>query len=239
MSEFDSYAEDYERILASVTEVSGFDCAYFDEYKIKEVYKFMGSHTAAEKEITFLNFGCGIGKSEKFIRKYFQNAHVYSIDTSKRSIEIARESNREMENVLFEVFNGDKIPFENKFDIIFLANVLHHISRDEHLAILKNLRQALSEDGYLFIFEHNPLNPLTSKIVRSCELDRNAVMVSPVYAYKLLRKSGFEWQRIRFKLFFPKALSFLIPLEKYLSKIPFGAQYYLISGKRKSVVKGN
>jgi SAM-dependent methyltransferase len=234
MSEFDSYAEDYEDILAPVTKMSGFDHAYFYEYKIKEVYSFVGSRTAAEKEISFLNFGCGIGKSEKFIRKYFPKAHIYSIDTSKRSIEIAKERNREMENVFFEFFDGYEVPFQNKFDVIFLANVLHHISRDEHLRVLKNLRRALSEEGHLFVFEHNPLNPLTSKIVRSCELDKNAILLSPVYTYTLLGRGGFEWRRIRFKVFFPKVLAFLIPLEKYLTKIPLGGQYCLISKKRRA-----
>ncbi len=231
MTEFDTYAEEYERILAPISKVSGFDHAYFHEYKIKEVHDFVGSHTAAEKEITFLNFGCGIGKSEKFIRKYFKHAHIYSIDPSKRSIEIAKEHNRKLVNVVFRTFDGYRIPFENKFDIIFIANVLHHVSRADHLQLLENLYRKLDDQGHLFVFEHNPFNPITLKIVRSCTLDEKAVLLSPLYLNRILATIGFTWRKIRFRLFFPKRLSFLVFLEYYLGKVPLGAQYYVVAKK--------
>src|SRR3990167_4302798 len=43
---------------------------------------------------------------------------------------------------------------------------------------------------------------------------------------RMLTKAGFTQQEIRFTIFFPQFLSFLIPHEKYLSKLPLGAHYY-------------
>lgn len=231
MSEFDKFARDYESILSESISASGFSPSYFDEYKIREVYRFMKSQGLENKQIKFLNFGCGTGRSEKFIRKYFRKSIIFSIDVSEKSIEIAMENNRELDNAVFKPFDGYQIPFEDKFDIIFAANVFHHIAHEEHPAVLKRIYQNLNENGFLFIFEHNPLNPLTVRIVRACEFDRDAKLLSPFYTNRILSQNGFGWRRLRFMLFFPKYLKFLLPLEKYLGKIPFGAQYYFAAKK--------
>lgn len=231
MSEFDKFARDYESILSESISAYGFSPSYFDEYKIREAYKFVKSEGLENKQIKFLNFGCGTGRSEKFIRKYFKKSIIFSIDVSEKSIEIARENNRELDNMVFKSFDGYQIPFEDRFDIIFAANVFHHIAHEEHPVVLKRIYQNLNENGFLFIFEHNPLNPVTVRIVKSCELDRDAKLLSPFYTNRILSQNGFGWRRLRFMLFFPKYLKFLLPLEKYMGKIPFGAQYYFAAKK--------
>jgi len=229
MSEFDEFAEEYEQILSEISTRSGFDIPYFHEYKIKEIYNFVKSKRWLDKPIDFLNFGCGIGQSEKFIRKYFRYSNIYSVDISEKSIEIAKQRNKEIGNIHFKTFDGYGIPFENRFDIIFVANVFHHIPPEKHMAILENFCQKLKDRGYLFIFEHNPFNPMTVRIVKSCKLDQDANLLNPIYTNKILAKSGFKWRRIGFKIFFPKSLWFLIPLEKYLTKLPLGGQYYFVA----------
>ena len=37
----------------------------------------------------------------------------------------------------------------------------------------------LKNDGQLIIFEHNPLNPITRKIVKECEYDEDAILLTP------------------------------------------------------------
>lgn len=235
MSEFDKFARDYESILSESISAYGFSPSYFDEYKIREVCRFVKSEGLKNKQIKFLNFGCGTGRSEKLIRKYFKKSIIFSIDVSEKSIEIARENNRELDNVVFKSFDGYQIPFEDRFDIIFAANVFHHITHEEHPVVLKRIYQNLNENGFLFIFEHNPFNPITLKIVRSCEFDKDAKLLNPFYTNRILSQSGFEWRRIRFIHFFPKIFWFLFPVEKYLRKIPFGAQYYFVAKKGRTL----
>ena len=231
MTEFDKFSEDYEKVLSECISLSGFSPSYFDEYKIKEVYDFAKSKGIENKEIKILNFGCGIGKSERFIKKYFTNAMIYSVDVSSKSVEAAEERNSGLDNVTFKVFDGDRIPFEYEFDIILVANVFHHILPERHLNVLRHIREKLTKDGYLFIFEHNPLNPFTVKTVRKCGFDIGAILLNPVYTGKILSESGFKWRKIRFIIFFPRFLRFLLPLERYLRKVPLGAQYYFIVEK--------
>ena len=115
--------------------------------------------------------------------------------------------------------------------MILVANVLHHVPRAEHVAMLRVLRAALTPAGQLFLFEHNPWNPVTVRAVETCAFDQDAVLLSPTYAGKILAAAGFSRRRLRFTLFFPKALSRLAPLEKFLRKCPLGAQYYFIADR--------
>jgi hypothetical protein len=133
--------------------------------------------------------------------------------------------------VTFAAFDGYLIPFEIEFDVVLAANVFHHIPPAQHMTVLKTIFQKTAEHGYLFIFEHNPFNPLTRKVVNSCPLDKNAILLDPFYTNRILRKSGFLWRAARFIHFFPKFLSFLTPLEKLLRKVPLGAQYYFVASK--------
>ncbi len=231
MAEFDKYAGSYEELHAANIRLSGFGPAYFDEYKIREIFDFLRAQGREKERLNFLNFGCGIGKSEAFIRKYLPEAAIFSIDVSRESIEAAKDRNKGLSNVVFEVFDGIKQPFDIDFDVIFAANVFHHIPFERHVEVLKNIYERLEARGEFFLFEHNPLNPLTLRAVHSCEFDRDARLLSPLYAGRILSESGFGRKTLRFAVFFPKFLSIFIPLERYLRRIPFGAQYYYIAGK--------
>ena len=230
MAEFDKYSRNYEALHSENIKISGFGPSYFDESKVREVYDFFKSLGREEENLKFLNYGCGIGKSEEFIRRYFHNSEIYSIDVSRESVNTAIERNRGMEKAVFEVIEGDRIPFELKFDVIFAANVFHHIVFEKHLPILQEIRGKMADTGFLFLFEHNPLNPLTLRTVKTCEFDKDARLLTPFYAGRILSQSGFAWKKLRFTIFFPNFLSFLIPFEKKLRSCPLGAQYYYIAG---------
>lgn len=230
-SEFDSFAENYDDILNRRIMFSGYDSSFFDERKIKEIYVFLKQQRLSEKPLRFLNFGCGIGKSEKYIKHYFPQAAIFSVDTSPQSIEIAKTNNRESNNITFSVFDGYQVPFETAFDVVLIANVFHHIERAEHITVLKHLYNKMADRGRLFLFEHNPFNPLTRRVVNLCEFDKDAVLLNPFYSGKILEAAGFLRREIRFIHFFPKFIAFLTPWEKLLRKFPLGAQYYLIAAK--------
>ncbi len=231
MAQFDKFADSYDDLHAESIKASGYGPSYFDEMKIREVFRSLKSEGKEAREMKFLNFGCGIGKSEKYIRRYLPSSLIYSVDVSEESVKAARERNRDLEDIRFETFDGYNVPFEVEFDVIFIANVLHHVPFERHLALLRNLCGKLRKNGTLFLFEHNPLNPLTVRAVNACEFDKDAHLLSPFYTRSLLSRSGFLRKRVRFIVFFPKFLSFLLPCEKYLRKVPLGAQYYFIAEK--------
>jgi SAM-dependent methyltransferase len=185
----------------------------------------------AGESVKFLNFGCGIGNSEAHIREYLPRSVIYSVDTSPKSVEYARERHRGLQNIHFSILGGGGLPFDLPFDVIFVANVLHHVPRSRHVGTLRMLNRALSPSGRLFLFEHNPLNPITVRAIKACPFDKGVTLLSPLYARRILSQAGFNRRTLRFTLFFPRALGFLSRAEKYLRKVPLGAQYYFVAGK--------
>jgi SAM-dependent methyltransferase len=230
--EFDDYAADYSAILDKSLALSGYDPGYFDEYKVREMRSVISKRRKLAGSLKILNFGCGIGKSEPFIAQYFPASSIFSTDVSSESIRIARERNRALANVTFAVSDGSTIPFEGSCDLIFCAGVFHHIPQEQRQSILANLREKLSPGGILFIFEHNPWNPLTRRIVASCPLDVNAHLVSAPDMVQILRLAGFNNILRRFIIFFPRLLRFLNPLERLLGACPLGAQYYIMASRQ-------
>jgi SAM-dependent methyltransferase len=226
-AEFDRFAGDYEMLLSDSIKASGYEPSYFDEQKIREVFRRVGDEFSGA--FNFLNFGCGVGKSEKFIRQYFPACKLHGADVSAESLKIATARNKEFADIFYHHFEQvERFDPGVKFDIIFVANVFHHIPEDLHLITLQQLRKLLSGRGKLFIFEHNPLNPLTRHAFNTCEFDHGCKMIPAGKLKKLIRAAGFEKVDLNFTLFFPAKLKFLTPLEKYMTLLPIGAQYYTI-----------
>lgn len=228
MALFDKFAKNYDEGHTKAVQLSGFEPSYFHEYKCREISDYLKSKGMLNHKIKLLNYGCGTGNSEKYIKKYLPNASVYSIDVSEESVDVARIANQDLSEVTFAPFDGSTIPFDIEFDVIFIANVFHHIRHEKHVEILKTLCGKLKKDGLLFIFELNPFNPLTMwvAIQNDYKFDKDAKLLNPFYTKRILTKAGFTQQEIRFTIFFPQFVSFLIPYEKYLRKLPLGAHYY-------------
>lgn len=233
MTVFDQYAENYDEGHTKAVAMSGFTPDYFHEYKLKEMVEYLKKEGLADKKLKLLDFGCGIGRSVKYIKKYLPNVSIYGIDVSEGEIKVAKRINKNVKNVKFSAFDGEHIPFDEKFDIIFIANVFHHIRRDKHDRVIKNIYKKLAKDGYLFIFELNPINPLTMLVAikNDYRFDKDANLLNPYYAKKMLQKAGFIKNNVRFTIFIPRFISFLLPVEKYLYKVPVGAHYYYIAKK--------
>jgi len=228
--EFDDFAQSYQDVMRESAKGLGYD-AYFDEYKIKEIARFLQGEGRCGDGFRFLNFGCGIGKSEPFIRSYFPKASICSVDLSRETVIAATQNNKTLSDVEFRAFDGVNIPFEGGFDVVLIANVLHHVPFDQHEAVAKSIYGKLNKNGLLFVFEHNPYNPITRKVVNACAFDKNAVLLKPGYCGRMLGRAGFAWKSLRFTLFFPNLLGIFRPLEKFLSSIPIGAQYYFVCRK--------
>jgi SAM-dependent methyltransferase len=228
-SDFDRFADDYETLHRKNVKLSGFSPEYFDEHKIRTIRRLAGKD--AERDFTkqplsFLNYGCGIGKSERYITRYFPRARVLGADISGRSLDAARNRNCDLPDVSYlQITTTAGLAGRGPFDIILVANVFHHIPLPEHVAALIPLAQSLAPAGQLYIFEHNPVNPLTAHAFSICPFDKDCAMVPPAVIIKNLHAAGFAGITLNYVLFFPKILQALEPLERFLWWLPLGAQY--------------
>lgn len=230
-AEFDKFADEYRSLHAANIAISGEGPDYFAEYKIRdmaaEYFAHCGSATDAP---AVLDLGAGIGTSVPFVRKYLPRARLTCLDVSTKSLEVGQ--GRFPGQARFLHFDGARIPFPDaSFDIVFAACVFHHIDHAEHVALLTELRRVLVPNGIAFVFEHNPYNPLTVHVVNTCPFDANARLIPAAAMRKRIGAAGFSQARIRYRIFFPRVLRALRPLERWMTWVPLGAQYYALALK--------
>jgi ubiquinone/menaquinone biosynthesis C-methylase UbiE len=229
--EFDKFANEYYAMHAAGISMSGEGPEYFAEYKIRDIAREYEQHfPIVDSPVKILDFGAGIGGSIPYVRKHFASAQLTCLDLSRRSLEIAEKRFPSLAEYVH--FDGSSIPFPSEhFDIAYAMCVFHHIDHAEHISLLKELRRVIRPGGSLFIFEHNPYNPLTVRVVNNCPFDENARLIRGADMQRRLMAAGFASAKIRYRIFFPNILRALRSLEMVLTWLPFGGQYYVLSRK--------
>ena len=225
-SEFDKFAHEYAELHRANIAASGEGPEFFAEYKIRDLKELWAAPGRGAMPARILDFGAGIGGSIGHIRSHFPGARLTCVDVSVASLRIAAQ--RFPGAAEFVAFDGDRLPFaDGSFDCAFSACVFHHIEPGLHVGLLSELRRVLRPGGLVMIYEHNPLNPLTVRAVRTCPFDENAILMRAATLRDRLVRAGFAGATARYRLFFPRALRLLRPLEQRMKWLPLGAQYYV------------
>jgi ubiquinone/menaquinone biosynthesis C-methylase UbiE len=220
-AEFDKFADEYRTLQSASIAASGEPPEYFWEYKVRDLAGFRKQY---DKPVRLLDFGSGIGTSIPYFDSYFPGSQVISMDVSLRSLVIGSERFRNLAD--FVQFDGSRMPFRDEtFDIVFAACVFHHIPESEHVHLLRELRRILVPAGLLAVFEHNPWNPLTRSAVDACPFDENAQLIPGWKMRRRVALAGFQRTELQYRIFFPRFLARLRPLESYLMWLPLGGQY--------------
>lgn len=217
--DFDEYTDNYNALLKEGTGFFTSSDEYFAKYKVEIVHKKLQGRIVN----SILEYGCGIGRNIPYLQQLFPNAVVKGSDISPASIEIAK---RDMPTVEFFLEKED-LRLEEKFELIFVAGVFHHIPISQRLSVAKELKNRLTPNGMLFVFEHNPYNPVTRRIVNNCPYDEDAVLLKPTELRNTLSNAGLTMKQQGYCLFIPPKLSQLAWLETKLEWLPLGGQYWV------------
>lgn len=223
--DFDKHAESYEKQLTEDLKFFGEESKYFADYKVRIVKECLKN-----KPLNILEYGCGIGMNLQFLVHYFPQSEIHGCDISAKSIEVASKNNSSVNFFLLEDIEIEKN--KDKYEIIFISNVFHHIEPPLRKKAISNINLMLKPDGKVFFFEHNPFNPVTRHIVNTCVWDTDAILLKPEESLGLFREGGFNIIRKHYTLYFPAFLKFLRPLEKGLFFLPLGGQYYIWAEKK-------
>ena len=216
---FDDFSTNYEdKILKSFGNIDS-NVSYYHSGKAK----------IAKRELAFdpnkiLDFGCGIGSMLKFLKENFKNSEFYAFDESLKSLEHIKLNYPDV-NCLYDLNTIEK------FDLIILSNVIHHVKSSERNNFFKKIYNLLDDNGKLLIFEHNPYNPITLRVVANCEFDIDAELIKKKNLIKLCNENNFQLQKSGYIHFFPSKLKFFFNLERYLKWFFLGAQYFCIFRK--------
>ncbi len=220
--DFDAYVDKYNELLRQGTDFFTDDESYFARYKVE-----IARNLVATPPTRVLEYGCGIGRNIPFLREAFPTAEVVGSDVSAKSLDAARAANP---GVHFWT-EGERKGEQLGFDLIFIAGVFHHIPPTERDTVAAIVAQRLNPGGVVVVFEHNPYNPITRKIVSACPYDEGVVLLRAGELRTLLAATGLDLRGQGYTLFFPPKLKALVPFEPMLSWLPLGGQYWVCASR--------
>ena len=223
---FDSYSKNYNELVNDAIRQTGYDADNLVAAKLHKIRSLFPS--LSEKPFRMLDFGCGVGNLFGQVADFFPTASYTGVDPSKDSIEKARSRFQGKGN--FQEHDSQKWSAV-KYDLIFSAGVFHHIPHIEHAGLIDKLSSLLTQGGRLVIWEHNPLNPVTQKIVKDCVFDEDAILIPSRNLKNQFTRVSLSNVQVIYTTFFPKFLSMLNFMDPYLGWLPLGGQY-LVTGQK-------
>lgn len=224
---FGNYIDSYEKEIQSSIGFVGQGHDFFVKVKADLIVDIAAANFEQSCDINILDIGCGIGLIDHHLAPFFKNIHGVDIEDSV--VEKARTFNP---GVRYFHYDGTSLPFNDKsMDMAFAINVMHHVQPSGWEGFTNEMFRVLRPGGMAVVFEHNPLNPLTRKAVSKCAFDRDAVLLSRRITEKLFSQSGFKGIDGSYILFFPFKSIFFRKVEKKISWLPFGAQFF-INGRK-------
>jgi len=227
---FDSYTETYKEIINRSVRLSGERYEYFAELRMLLMQSELASRTGRNDGFSILDFGCGIGETARIMAAIFPGSEMTGVDESGESI--ATAISLCLPKATFLTAGETTLPIVNdKFDVVYSNGTFHHIKRERHADFMGELQRTMKHEGYLFIFENNPRNPLMMRAMKNNPFDTGLTAIPPSRLITIGRAAGLCHVRTRYYFFFPRVLKAIRPLEKLLGRVPFGAQYYVLFRK--------
>ncbi len=123
--------------MEKIKERASFSCSVFaenwkslEEYLLflKEIFAYDFAANKISKDSTVLELGFGEGFGTKMLAKKAKK--VFALDVDEKAFNHAKQK-YSSEKILFSLYNGKKIPFEdNYFDAVVSLQVIEHIKDD-------------------------------------------------------------------------------------------------------------
>ena len=154
----------------SGVEVNRFMAKYYDillnmasfgrySHFIKEAIEFMKIKTRDR----ILDLGAGTGRNTCLMMEYLsKEGELVEIDISEEMISQFKKKCANFPNAKIIYARVDQsLPFEEKFDKVFISFVLHAFSQTVRETIIDNVYKALKEDGEFHILDWNEFDSKT------------------------------------------------------------------------------
>jgi SAM-dependent methyltransferase len=225
--EFEEYKQSYVAEVEQSIDFAGQSHDFFIRVKADELTASCERQLGPLGERSVLDVGCGVGLMSGYVGRHF--GELRGIDIAPGVVERAAEH---FPDGQFKLYDGQQIPFEDqRFDVVFTVCVLHHVPPGEWTSLVTEMARVLKPGGLLYIFEHNPYNPLTRRAVSNCPFDADAKLLTRSRSAALIKSAGLHAADARYVLFFPWDGSGFRGIESGLRWLPLGAQYF-VSGRR-------
>ena len=232
-AEFDRHAGTYDGGLDNpIKRMMGGSADQFIAVKARWLLRREpGLETGGE---AILDYGCGAGDLMRVLGELGARAAFTGCDVSSGMLaEVGRRWPASLGPApALAMQEGARTPFaDRQFDIVTISAVLHHVPIDERQAVYRELGRVLKPGGRIYVFEHNPRNPLVRYVIAHTPIDENAVLLDArEVRYGLLDTARYDLET-DYLMFMPPGLAFLRPIDRTLAWLPLGAQYVVAARK--------
>ncbi len=156
---------------------------------------------ALRRGVDVLDVGAGAGAWSFRMAQAFPRSRFVGIEPDRTALRLARGHCARLgleERVRFEKGSGETMPFRNRFDMVFLGEIL--CAADQGVAILKGCRRALRPGGHLVVAEglvdHSaPASDLGNALVLAMRLEfalQPAQLFDKSELEAMIKAAGFE-----------------------------------------------
>lgn len=232
-AEFDDYAAEYQGGLDNpVKRMMGNSPDQF--IAVKTRWLMRREPKLRTGGLAVLDYGCGVGSLMRVLAETGARADFTGCDISTgmlRQVEKRWPATLGTAPVLAPQ-QGAKTPFaDSQFDIATISAVLHHVPVAERPAVYAELGRVLKPGGRLYVFEHNPRNPLVRYVIARTPIDQNAILLDETEVrHGLLDAARYDLDT-DYLMFMPPGMAFLRPVDRALAWLPLGAQYVVVARK--------
>jgi len=223
-AEFDEVAANYRQTLDQAISISGEDGRYFANQRVAWLRSLL-DHRGFTCE-SIMDFGCGTGLGIEFLQESFHPSSITGIDVSSESLKIAEKTYPEPS---IEFYHPDHYRSTGKFDLVHANGVFHHIDEKDRQEAILYIQQSLRPGGYCAIWENNPWSLPARYCMKVNPFDQNAKMITARQLRTLCQAAGLQTISTYYCFVFPRVFSPLRRFEKYINRMPLGAQYLVLS----------
>ena len=232
--EFDSYAAEYSAGMENpLKALMGESADAFVAIKLNWLLRRFPQLRGAGPAFRVLDYGCGTATLLRLMAEGGTRATLMGCDVSASMMhEGGRRWPMQLPMPQLMCQNGAHVPLpDQSVDLVILSAVLHHVPPVERGNVYGEVQRLLAPSGWLVVFEHNPLNPVTRHVVARTPIDQNAILLRAKEVTTALRQRQFAEVHTEYLMFLPPRLKALAPAENFIRWLPLGAQY-AVTGRR-------
>lgn len=241
MAEFDQYADRYDAGMEHpLKRLVGRSADEFVAVKVRWLLgdlrrRPLNGLAGGRGPVRLLDDGCGAGTFLRLLQHGGWSGELCGCDPSAGMLEEARRRWNRTPAPTLDVTTGDALPYASgAFDVVVLCCVLHHVPAEQQVELVREAARVLASPGRLYVFDHNPRNPITRWVVSHTRIDHHAQLVSSAQVSAELRAVGLGEVRTRYLLFLPPRWRAVWWVEDWLDWCSWGGQY-VVSGTKAGV----
>jgi SAM-dependent methyltransferase len=124
-------------------------------------------------EASVLDFGCGWGRLTRFLARDVEPGRLFGCDPAPQILDVCAQA-RVPAILARSEFVPERVPFNERFDLVFAFSVFTHLSESAHEASLRALHRALRPGAILVVTVRPPAYARQSPLLRGVEVAANA-----------------------------------------------------------------